>query len=792
MQSYTELTPPTAVTHSLSLPFLSASANNLVVAKTSLLQIFSFKSVIADADNGLNKQDVQETSLVSHNDQDPTSAGIISRSERLHTTKLVLIAQYSLSGTVTALSRVKILDSKSGGEALLVSFRNAKLSLVEWDPEQHSMSTISIHYYEREEIQGSPWQPHLGQCVTHLSVDPRSRCAALKFGLRHIAILPFHQPGDELVMDDYDPEIDGERHDVTAPDLKSSEEAKRIKKTPYAASFVLSLLALDPSLSYPLHLAFLYEYREPTFGILSSQVALSTAMLNERRDTMSYTVFTLDLEQKASTTLLSVTGLPYDLFAVSPLPLPIGGALLIGANELIHVDQAGKTNGIAVNEFAKQCTSFPLQDQSELGLRLESCIIEQLGRDSRELLMILNTGELAIVTFRIDGRSISGISIRCVSHQNGGLLTPAGASCASIIGRGRMFIGSERANSVVLGWSRRTDRLKRQRSRSHLELTMETDPVQPDEEYTEDDDEDLYSGAYSDEQLLDFTKVSSEGNSSDDCIFRIHELMQNVGPMQDVTIRYIVKDTTKDASIPHVLLPKIEILTCSGSNASGGLTIFNPKITPDAIKKLDILEAQGVWTVRVGLGQQDGILQAGSSGNPEYDKYLVISSASRDHAECSGVYQFGTAGLEEVKSNDFDSEAGATVEVGLVNNGTRIVQVLASELRAFDKGQFSLVNFLHVGVLKHPEKWDESCQLSCSIFAISSELISDSKESWITSYRRHYGVVSILYAHVYSSINLFRCLIALIQSIVQPDATQCIRPYTTIMPRAKHVLNLNN
>ncbi|KAA8574874.1 hypothetical protein EYC84_004116 [Monilinia fructicola] len=50
MQCYTELTPPTAVTHSLSLPFLSADANNLVVAKASLLQIFTTKTVSVDLD----------------------------------------------------------------------------------------------------------------------------------------------------------------------------------------------------------------------------------------------------------------------------------------------------------------------------------------------------------------------------------------------------------------------------------------------------------------------------------------------------------------------------------------------------------------------------------------------------------------------------------------------------------------------------------------------------------------------------------------------------------------------
>ena len=139
-------------------------------------------------------------------------------------------------------------------------------------------------------------------------------------------------------------------------------------KTPYLASFILPLTNLDPTLTHPVHLAFLHEYREPTFGIVAASKAVAPSLLAQRKDALTYSVFTLDLEQKASTTLLSVSGLPYDISRVVPLPYPIGGALLVGSNELIHVDQAGKTNGVAVNEFAKACTSFPLSDQSDLAL----------------------------------------------------------------------------------------------------------------------------------------------------------------------------------------------------------------------------------------------------------------------------------------------------------------------------------------------------------------------------------------------------------------------------------------
>lgn len=48
MQAYTELTPPTGVTHAVNLPFLGPKANNLVIAKSSLLQLFETKNVTAE------------------------------------------------------------------------------------------------------------------------------------------------------------------------------------------------------------------------------------------------------------------------------------------------------------------------------------------------------------------------------------------------------------------------------------------------------------------------------------------------------------------------------------------------------------------------------------------------------------------------------------------------------------------------------------------------------------------------------------------------------------------------
>lgn len=618
----------------------------------------------------------------------------------MHTTKLVLIAEYNLSGTITSIARVKILRSKSGGEAILVALRDAKLSLVEWDPERYSISTISIHYYEREDLQGSPWEPDLGQSVSQLCVDPRSRCAALKFGARHLAILPFHQAGDELVMDDYEGDIDEPRPASAASAWRASAASNGAEKTPYAASFVLSLLALDPSLSHPLHIAFLYEYREPTFGIISSQVAISTALLPERRDTVSYTVFTLDLEQRASTTLLSVNDLPYDLFAVKPLPLPVGGALLVGGNELIHVDQAGKANGVAVNEFAKQSTSFAMFDQSELGLRLEYCIIEQLGTDNPELLMILNTGELAVISFKTDGRSVSGLSVRRLPEASEGLGIYVTASCASLIGRGRLFIGSEVACPVVLGWSRKSDKSKRQRLRHKIDddEQEETLDLGDDEEEDDDDDDDLYSGVNLENGASKQAMLSSSANFHDEYVFRIHDSMHNIGPMKDVAFRNDSQSSLKTANPTYEVSASLEVAVSTGSGRAGGLTLFQRKLTPVINERFSVPNADAVWAVRAQRISEDSSVQASKTEGvaaQKHDRYIIASSVAKTGEPRSNAYSVSSTGLDEIKETDFDPAAGATVEVGTLNGGARVVQVLPAELRTFDGGKLS--NFIMFG-----------------------------------------------------------------------------------------------
>jgi cleavage and polyadenylation specificity factor subunit 1 len=645
MQCYTELVPPSGVTQAVALAFTSADATNLIVARTSLLQIFTSKEI----NNG------QET-------------------------KLVLVAEYNLSGTVTSLAAVKLLKSKSGGDALLISFRDAKLSLIEWDAKQHSISTVSIHYYENEDLLKCPWTPDLRDCVSHLTVDPSSRCAAFNFGVGNLAIIPFHQLGDDLADEDKDEDEDeDEDEDVYAekrsPSKKTNGDLMDVDK-PYASSFVLPLTMLEAGLLHPIHLAFLHEYREPTFGVLYSTAARSTNQAHERRDVTIYAVFSLDLEQKASTTLLSIQFLPNDLYKVIPLPLPVSGALLVGGNELVHVDQGGKTTAIGVNEFSKQCSSFAMADHSDFGMRLEGCHIEQMGNTAGDMLVVLANADVAVLSFRLDGRSVAGLTLTRLASAHIGSMIKGEASCMACLGPGALFIGSEVADSILLGTAKKVSQLKRISSRGQDTSNGHV----KDESSEEDDDEDEEDDdLYAEQPNPEANGHSGDTNGSMGSTFKLLDRLSSTAHLKNFTLGKRKRNDTDATSSSE-----LELAVACGQGRAGAVSIFSRVLSPKRLKCTKYEKGTGfsaVWSFAVKRRKS---AKAKSTPEDTYNNHVILSRTNAAGEGKSMLYTVSNGELAPKEGVEFDVSAGATIQTGTVLDGSHTVQVLATEVRVYD------------------------------------------------------------------------------------------------------------
>jgi cleavage and polyadenylation specificity factor subunit 1 len=635
MQCYTELIPPTAVTHAASLPFLGAATNNLVIAKPSLLQIFDIKT----PPNG--------------------------------TPKLALVGEYTLSGTVTSLAAVQTINTKSGGSALLLAFKDAKLSLVEWDPENHRINTISIHYYESEDIIQQPFGPSLKDCETILTVDPSSRCALLKFGARQLAVLPFRQAGDELGEEGEENGLDTDlgagsaRKGSTAMDV-----AGETHQTPYKPSFVLSLTSADPSLTHPIHLTSLHGYMKPALGTLFAVQQPSNALLDERRDCLGYTVLTLELDEGKIQRQVNITKLPSDLFKVVALPQPIGGALLIGTNELIHVDQGAKTHAVAVNEFAKQASNFSMVDQSNLCLKLEGCEVDVL--DSGDVIIVLHDGSLVAVNFKLVGMSVGGLTVTKISPDLGGASRVCPPSCVAALDEHKLFVGSEDGNSTLLSWS--GDAPAVSRKRSHAQMAGRDETAVDEEDVDDMDDDDLYAPAAETAKRRKSSAINDGAHSASSFTFERCDELRSLGPVNNICF----------GKSPKTGKSKLELVAGIGRGTSSQLAFLSREIVPDAAQTWHHTGLKDVWAVRAAKSAQETSDLPQSllfAYNGEETKAYHVKSSVDDEFHISSLAN------PEVLVEKFGSEwegEGETLFVGTLANNTRIVQCRPHEMRIYD------------------------------------------------------------------------------------------------------------
>jgi len=69
-----------------------------------------------------------------------------------------------------------------------------------------------------------------------------------------------------------------------------------------------------------------------------------------RKNSACVTVLSLNLVKKTNPVIWSKSELPYDAFLAIPVPLPIGGVLILAANSIIYLNQTS-TIALTLNYF---------------------------------------------------------------------------------------------------------------------------------------------------------------------------------------------------------------------------------------------------------------------------------------------------------------------------------------------------------------------------------------------------------------------------------------------------------
>lgn len=578
MDAYHEFIEPSRVSHAVGANLISATQKHLVVAKATLLQVFE---VVVLKQSIPNKPQY----------------------------RLKLVDQYKLHGLITDLKRLRTAECPDL-DYLMVSTKYAKFSVIKWDHHRNTIATVSLHYYENI-LQNSTYEK-----LSHseLLVEPTYHsCSCLRFK-NLLTFLPFE------VTDDDDDEEEKEKIEKAVPSQF------------FDSSYLVDAQTLDPSIGSIVDMQFLYNFREPTVAIIALKAHAWAGNLPKVKDNIQFMVLTLDLVSKTTVTVLKVENLPYDIDRVIPLPNPLNGCLLLGCNEIIHIDNGGIVRRIAVNAFTASITASTKNylDQTSLNLKLEDAAAVPIPNDNR-VLLVTTTSELYHIVFEVDGKSIKGLNIEPVDKTDYNLTLSQVTEVANL-DNNLLFFGSLNGNSPLVQLKYKDGEIQQQ--------------VKEDVIHDEDDDDDLYKEDEGDVEKLNYSQSEVE--------YVLHDEFINNGVISSFTMGYYSTEKFK-CNLPNPNYHEISIVANAGSHSEGKLNVMTPSIQPIVSSSLSFSQINRMWTVN--------------------QKYLITSDDTNLKSE---IFQIEKS-FARLNSKDFIN-GESTIAMHELNNGKYILQVTPKQI----------------------------------------------------------------------------------------------------------------
>lgn len=550
MEAYTEFVDPTSCALSVPCQFTSSTARNLVVSKGTVLQLFDITEIAPDTE--------EEYGTNVAGDDEFLGEGVSYHDKSY---KLVLVGEYHLQGRITDITTFRSNESHDV-DYLIVCTESVRVSIVKWDASSHTLRTNSLHYYEPS-LQ-AVLVTNLENALKIHRTDPNGWCTSFFIeGL--FAFLPFFR--DDL----QDAELDKP---------KKKRKRKRDEPEPVAnatkyfePSFILPAIKLKDDLKNILDYQYLHAYRNPTIAVLYGPETLSWAgYLPRAKDNLKVSVLSLDLNNHKASSIMELANLPYDLDSIYPLPSPINGFLLLGANEIIHVNSLGSIKGVYVNNFYPETSDLKLKDMSHLDLTLEHSRVSFVG--DGQVLLITESGQFGVLGFdeaggisnlsrltMIDSKRYTGVSVNNV------------LSITNIEDRNSAFLACQGSDSILLHWKYTPD-----------EKVKEVVETKGDDE----DDSWLYEP--------DANSQATSHRPLTGCTFTVLDSLVNVGPTSDFTIGRITT-APKVFGLPNPNYNEKAIVCTSGLEKDSALSIINPTIKPEIKSTLKFSSASKVWTM---------------------------------------------------------------------------------------------------------------------------------------------------------------------------------------------------
>eukprot|EP00937_MAST-01D_sp_MAST-1D-sp2_P005563 g5563.t1 len=334
-QIYKPLHPPTGVEHAVCAHFTSTARWNIVLARTSLLEVYD----VVDGANGK---------------------------------ALDLVAQYTLHGNIESLHVLHFPGTVL--DCLMLSFREAKLSVVRFDATVARLQTLFIHDFEP----GSPGagaKAKAGICdrvnglmdVPIVRVEPQSQCAVMMLCDTHLAVVPFRRDraaasaaGRIAIKSrrNLGP-LGGAGAVAAAGGAGAGAPGRGIAPAAAAtlnlgvahAPFVVSLEDLGLR-GFVKDVVFLHGFYDPTLLFLHEIERTASGRLSRRANTCAVTCICVRPADRTHTKIWACEGLPADSSYLRAVPSAVGGAVVLSTNALVYVSNNSRC-ALAMNDYAR-------------------------------------------------------------------------------------------------------------------------------------------------------------------------------------------------------------------------------------------------------------------------------------------------------------------------------------------------------------------------------------------------------------------------------------------------------
>ncbi len=615
------------------------------------------------------------------------------------------------------MQRVQTLASdEDGRDRLLVSFKDAKLALLEWNDATDDLETVSIHTYERapQLLNGTP---HLFQPI--LNVDPLSRCAALLLPHDALAILPFYRDeadfdfGDDLNLE------------LAKDDAAAVAAAVDMESLPYSPSFVLTMREVDPKIRNLRDFCFLPGFQKPTVAVLFSSSPTWTGLLAERKDTFSVYLFTLDLSasldgatlgsaadalddgtiRSAHPVVTTSSSLPFDCLYMVSCPQTLGGVLVVCMSSILHVDQSGRVVVTALNQWFKTISAIEPESVLE-SIGIADLQSSQLVFTSEmEGVLTLVNGDMYRFRCQMDGRSVEGIRLErmeeaVVGSEELSAATGPPTSCLALSSHQTSSASSSQSSTTsgyLFNASMAGDSILHELLPVKKPLLPE-DGADADQVKAEaaassanDMDLDLDDDLYGTSDAVGSSSAKAKNLSKERTVLAVRkvDVIRSHGHLHSIARRKLPANEPGSSK-------RYGLVGACGSGNQAGLVYMDPRFVPESRTKLipapksedqqetahdDTSSFSKVWVV--GRGSNGDVHMIGSDS--QTDSSIAFSTSPQVGNTTLSPQQASWTSLQKLSD-------GATVCAGSLLGGGAIARITASSLQILSPATFELLN----------------------------------------------------------------------------------------------------